>query len=103
MHFLKRSVSAKHYISVLFQLITNDIFAFLGVGLIKRKLANTSYPTLDITKDENDYISIKTSAPFRTQTTRFKIGEEFDEERMDGKIVKVCILSINKKSLLFFI
>ncbi|KAI2809172.1 Lipocalin / cytosolic fatty-acid binding protein [Blomia tropicalis] len=62
-----------------------------GVGLVKRKLANTTYPTLDITKDESDYISIKTTAPFRTQTTRFKVGEEFDEERMDGKVVKSLV------------
>ena len=68
---------------------SNSTILSQGIGLVKRKLANTSYPVLDITKDENDYISIKTTAPFRTQTTRFRVGEEFDEERMDGKIVKV--------------
>lgn len=58
------------------------------MGLVKRKLANIAYPTLDISKDENEYITIKTTAPFKTSTTRFKVGEEFDEERMDDKMVK---------------
>jgi len=52
-------------------------------------LANVSYPTLEISHDEDEYVTIKTTAPFKTQITRFRIGEEFDEERMDGKMVKV--------------
>lgn len=60
----------------------------IGIGLVTRKLANTASPTLEITTD-GDYTTIKAVAPFKTQTTRFKLGEEFEEERMDGKKVKV--------------
>ena len=78
-----------------YKLETSENFdAFLkeiGVGLMKRKLANIAYPTLEISKDEQDYISIKTTAPFKTSTTKFRIGEEFDEERMDDKMVKSLV------------
>ena len=57
--------------------------------MVKRKLANVSYPVLDITSDENNNITIKTTAPFKSSTTTFKLEQEFDEERMDGKMVKV--------------
>ncbi len=60
----------------------------IGVGLVTRKLANAASPSLEITVD-GEYTSLKAVAPFKTQTTRFKLGEEFDEERMDGKKVKV--------------
>ncbi len=29
-----------------------------GVGLVKRKLANTTYPTLELTKDDQDYLTM---------------------------------------------
>ncbi|XP_017494193.1 PREDICTED: fatty acid-binding protein-like [Rhagoletis zephyria] len=62
----------------------------IGIGLVTRKLANTASPTLEITTD-GDYTTIKAVAPFKTQTTRFKLGEEFEEERMDGKKVKSVV------------
>lgn len=117
-----------------------------GVGLVKRKLANTTYPTLELTKDDQDYLTMVSEerereiitiiiiknrqlkkellltclkhflfsfssflllcfcfavvgvqvakAPFRTQTARFRLGEEFDEERMDGKVVKVSRVAV---------
>jgi len=78
-----------------FKLETSENFdAFLkeiGINLIKRKLANMAYPTLDITKDENDYVTIKTISPFKTHVNRFRVGEEFDEERIDGKVVKSIV------------
>lgn len=61
----------------------------IGIGLVTRKLANTASPTLEITTDADGYTTIKAVAPFKTQTTKFKLGEEFEEERMDGKKVKV--------------
>lgn len=59
--------------------------------MIKRKLANASYPVLDITRDENNNITITTSAPFTRATTTFKLNEEFDEQRLDGKVVKSTV------------
>lgn len=78
-----------------FKLATSENFdGFLreiGIGMIKRKLANASYPVLDITRDENNNITITTSAPFTRATTTFKLNEEFDEQRLDGKVVKSTV------------
>lgn len=53
-----------------------------------RNLAKTSKPTIEITKD-GDYYIIKTILTLKNSETKFKIGEEFEESRMDGKKVKV--------------
>lgn len=46
------------FISI-FQIPNVKSISFLkGIGIIKRKLANTSYPTLEITKEDDDYINM---------------------------------------------
>lgn len=76
-----------------YKLKTSENFdAFLkeiGIGLVSRKLAGTSSPTLEITTSDDGYTTIKATSPIKTTTTRFKLGEEFEEERMDGKKCKV--------------
>ena len=67
----------------------NDEFnQFLGVNFILRNLAKTSKPTIEVIKD-GDFWIIRTHTAVRTSEIKFKIGEEFDEARMDGKTVKV--------------
>ncbi|KAJ6223913.1 hypothetical protein RDWZM_002458 [Blomia tropicalis] len=63
----------------------------IGVSLVTRKLANAASPSLDVSQDDEGFYVIKATAPFKTQTTKFKLGEEFDEERMDGKKVKSIV------------
>lgn len=60
----------------------------LGVNFILRNLAKTSKPTIEITLDGDTY-TIKTITTLKTSVITFKIGEEFEESRMDGKTVKV--------------
>lgn len=61
-----------------------------GVGFILRNLAKTSKPTIEVIRD-GDYWVIKTITTLKTTEIRFKIGEEFDEARMDGKTVKTIV------------
>ena len=53
-----------------------------------RKMANTSSPTVEIT-NEGDSYEFKTITTLKTSVSKFKLGEEFEEERLDGKKVKV--------------
>ena len=58
---------------------------------MKRKLATTSYPTVEVYKDENDNFVFKSHTIIKTSETKFKLDEEFIEDRLDGKKVKVTI------------
>ncbi|KAF8794233.1 fatty acid-binding protein-like [Argiope bruennichi] len=61
----------------------------IGVNLMTRKLAETSKPTVEI-KQEGDEFVIKTIA-FKNSEIRFKLGQEFEEKRLDGNTVKTVI------------
>ncbi len=65
----------------------------LDVGFILRNLAKTSKPTIEITLDGDTY-TIKTITTLKTTEIKFKLGEEFEETRMDGKTVKVCVARV---------
>lgn len=70
----------------------------LDVGFILRNLAKTSKPTIEITLD-GDVYTIKTITTLKTTEIKFKLGEEFEETRMDGKTVKVRSCCSNSFSL----
>ena len=61
----------------------------IGVGFIVRNLAKTSKPEIQIEIRPDGTYVIKTVAILKTTTIEFKLGEEFQETRMDGKTVKV--------------
>lgn len=86
------------FLSLPFSLFFNLFIVFMensaGIGLVKRKLANSSYPTVEFTKDENDNFIFKSHTIIKTSETRFRLGEEFDEDRLDGKRVKVSVESV---------
>ncbi|XP_053967940.1 probable fatty acid-binding protein [Anastrepha ludens] len=68
----------------------------LGVGMILRKMGNSVSPTVELKKDGDNY-SFTTTSTFKTTTINFKLGEEFDEETLDGRKVKsVFTLDGNK-------
>lgn len=81
---------------------------FPGVGMIKRKLANTSFPIVELVKGDSDgeYV-FKSQTVIKNSETKFKLGVEFEEERLDGKMVKVTIRIIfagktfNQKNYLY--
>ena len=61
----------------------------IGVSMVTRKLAEQSKPTVEIVKDGDTY-SIKTYA-FKNSEIKFKLGEEFEEKRLDGVTVKTVV------------
>ncbi|KAI1288120.1 Fatty acid-binding protein [Halotydeus destructor] len=67
----------------------DKFLAELGMGLIKRKIANASTPELQISQDGDSW-TIKTKA-IKDSTITFKLGEEFDEVRQDDAKVKSTI------------
>ena len=63
---------------------------FAGVGMVLRKMGNSVSPTVDLVKDGDKY-TFTTSSTFKTSAITFKLGEEFDEETLDGRKVKSVI------------
>ncbi|KAK7091178.1 fatty acid-binding protein homolog 6-like [Littorina saxatilis] len=61
-----------------------------GVGLVTRKVANqlTSYEDW---KREGDQWTLHISSTFKSKIVTFKMGEEFDEDTMDGRKVKSLV------------
>ena len=58
----------------------------LGVGLVKRKMANSLIPVNDIAFDEDsDTFTIRTETTFTTTEISFRLGESFIESTLDGR------------------
>jgi len=76
-----------------FKLVSSENFGeFLkeiGVNIMTRKLAETSKPTVEIKVDGDEY-TIKTIA-FKNSEIQFKLGQEFEEKRLDGATVKTVV------------
>lgn len=68
----------------------------IGVGFLLRKVGMSVTPTVEFWKNDDDTYTLKTSSTFKTTEIRFKLGEPFDEETLDGRKVKtVCTLEGN--------
>ncbi len=59
----------------------------LGVGLIMRKLGNTTKPNVKFTQNGDEWVMNTTSA-VKSQTVNFKLNEEVEETTLDGRVVK---------------
>ena len=53
-----------------------------------RKAAGVQTPTVEIKLEGDEYL-IKTITTFKTSEMKFKLDEEFEENRLDGVAVKV--------------
>jgi len=62
----------------------------IGVGLVLRKMGNTVSPTVELVKEGDEY-TFNTTSTFKSSSIKFKEGEEFDEETLDGRKVKSVI------------
>lgn len=71
-------------------------FISLGVNFMLRQMAKTAKPSIEISISDDNVYTIKTITLIKTTSISFKLGEEFDETRQDGKTVKVRFL-INKR------
>lgn len=55
-----------------------------------RKMGNTVSPTVELVKEGDEYV-FNTVSTFKSTSIKFKLGEEFDEETLDGRKVKSII------------
>lgn len=62
----------------------------LGVGLVLRKLGNTTKPSIVISQN-GDTFTLEAISAVKTTKIVFKFGEEFDEKTADGREVKSVI------------
>ncbi|KMQ97189.1 myelin p2 [Lasius niger] len=68
----------------------------LGVGMVTRKMGATVSPVVELTEKDGVY-TLKTTSTFKNTEIKFKLGEEFEEETVDGRKVKsICTLDGNK-------
>lgn len=60
-------------------------------------MAGTVSPTIDITLKDDGTLVVKTTSTFKNSQIEFKLGEEFEEKRMDGITVKTVITKDGNK------
>nr|AAQ54609.1 Gly d 13 [Glycyphagus domesticus] len=63
----------------------------LGVGFLVKTAAKTVKPTLEVAVDGDTYI-FRSLSTFKNTEIKFKLGEEFEEDRADGKRVKTVVV-----------
>ena len=68
----------------------DDYMKALGVGMFTRMIGNSVSPTVELVK-KGDEFSLITTSTFKNTTIKFKLGEEFEEETIDGRIVKTVV------------
>ena len=61
-----------------------------GVGWFMRKMGNAVSPVVELKKNGDTY-TLNTESTFKSTSIFFKLGEEFEEETADGRIVKTKI------------
>ena len=61
-----------------------------GVNFVTRNLAKSASPTVEVIVDGDSY-TIKTSSTLKNSEIKFKLGEEFEEDRADGKKVQTSV------------
>lgn len=62
----------------------------VGVGYFLRKIGNATSPTVWLEKHGDDY-EFHTESTFKNTIIRFRPGQEFEEETLDGRVVKSVI------------
>ena len=63
----------------------DDFMKALGVGMIKRKLANSVIPINEIEVADSGEYTIRTVTTVRTSEITFKLNEPFTEDTIDGR------------------
>lgn len=62
-----------------------------------RKVAVNTSPTIEISVEADGTVVVKTQSTFKNSQIKFKIGEEFEEKRMDGNTVKTIVTKEGNK------
>ena len=63
----------------------DDFMKALGVGMIKRKLANSVVPVNEIEISDDGLYTIRTVTTVRTTEISFRLNEPFTEDTIDGR------------------
>lgn len=75
----------------------DDYMRKLGVNFFLIQIGNLVSPTVELRKLPDDKYELITESTFQNTDIKFKLGEEFDEETVDGRKVKtVMTLEGNK-------
>ncbi|XP_050428134.1 fatty acid-binding protein, muscle isoform X2 [Adelges cooleyi] len=89
------------YLNKKYKLSSSDKFdeymKALGVGMITRKVGNSISPIVELNKGDDDKYTLKSTSTFKNTSTVFKMGEQFDEETLDGRKVKSIITQEGNK------
>nr|ABE77153.1 intracellular fatty acid binding protein [Pacifastacus leniusculus] len=65
----------------------DEFMKALGVGMMLRKLGQTSKPTVELL-EKNEEWTLKTTTTMKTTELKFKLGQEIDESTFDGRDCK---------------
>lgn len=55
--------------------------------MVLRKMGNSVSPTVELVQEGDSY-TLNTTSTFKSTAIKFKLGEEFEEETLDGRKVK---------------
>ncbi len=81
----------------------DEFMKVLGVGLVKRKLANSVSPVNVIMVNDDGSYTVRTETTVRTTELNFRLGEPFSETTLDGRITDTTatrvgnVLTLNQK------
>ena len=67
------------------------------MSFVIRKVAGSTSPTIEFIAKDDGSVVVKTSSTFKNSQIEFKLGEEFEEKRMDGVSVKTTITKEGNK------
>lgn len=68
----------------------DELLKELGVGMVTRKLAGSAKPSLRFQKKGDEW-TFTTTTSLKSQVIKFKVGEPFAEETLDGRKVNTIV------------
>ncbi|KAJ8940637.1 hypothetical protein NQ318_020694 [Aromia moschata] len=74
----------------------DEYFKATGVPYIPRKMMCSTKPTLEISKNDEEW-TITVATFFRTMASKFKLGEEYEEEMPGGTLKNTTVLEGDNK------
>ncbi|CAG9817225.1 unnamed protein product [Phaedon cochleariae] len=76
----------------------DEYFKGLGVPYVPRKMMCASHPSLEISKEENAFV-VTVSSLMRTSVSKFKLGEDYEEEMPGGTLKNITTLEGDNKMI----
>ncbi|CAH2052248.1 unnamed protein product, partial [Iphiclides podalirius] len=75
----------------------DEYLKYIGVGFLSRKTANSVSPVCSLTLNDDGSYTLSMLTTFRNVFIKFKLNEEFIEERADGtKVKSTMVIEGNK-------